>query len=99
MDRAFIIVFGVGLLCGSAAFAQPVKTSCEVTRDLQKALSNGMTYAEVAAALGCDGVLVSKPASGERKIYQWSGKGPTGSYLRAVFDQDKMSGTGGWLPI
>lgn len=98
MKRAGI-VFAVSVLLTSASFAQQVKTSCQVTKDLQKTLALGMTYQEVAAALGCDGVLVSKPKSEPRKIYQWSGKGPVAAYLRVVFDSAKMSGSGGWLPL
>lgn len=97
MKPAFILVVAAGLFGANSAIAGPIKTSCEASRSTRAMLKLDMTYAEVVATIGCEGVLV---IAGQKKTYQWSAKGPVGSYLRVMFNfGDKMVGSGGFLPL
>ncbi|KQU97183.1 hypothetical protein ASD99_16070 [Mesorhizobium sp. Root695] len=60
-------------------------------------LKPDMTYAEVVATIGCEGVLV---IASPMKTYQWTAKGPVGSYLRVTFSfAGQMVGSAGFLPL
>jgi hypothetical protein len=63
------------LLAAGASLAAGCASSCSASPEKLSALRRGMTYAETAQIMGCEGTQVSRAsvASGELATVEWGG--------------------------
>ena len=74
-----LVVAGACLITTSSLLLLPgCAASCRATPEKLSALRRGMSYAETAQVMGCEGKVVSPqgPAVAEEATVQWIGPGP-----------------------
>lgn len=73
----------------SSAAAPDDFSGSEVSRQEYDSLTTGMTYSQVAAAVGGEGSLTGK--TGDTATYEWKGYGTNGAIVRIEFKSGKLA--------
>jgi hypothetical protein len=86
--RAFVIVGSALALSGCVGNAS-LGSPCRTTEDTLASLRDGMTYRDVAQAIGCQGTIDRR--DGQTMVARWSGPGQSAFAATIVtFRNDRM---------
>jgi hypothetical protein len=79
-------------ILATAPYAVAQNAACKVDMAGYKSLSNGMSYSQVVANLGCEGSEIANTGSGKftTVMYTWKGYGSVGANMNIMIQGGKL---------